>query len=80
MALHPEVQKKARVELDAVIGRGRLPDFSDRDSLPYITAIARELVRWHVVAPTGLAHQAMQEDEYAGYTIPKGTVLMPNAW
>ena len=46
MILYPEVQEKAREELDRVIGRGRLPDFTDRDSLPYINAITREVLRY----------------------------------
>lgn len=46
MLLYPEVLRKAREELDRVIGRGRLPDFTDRDSLPYITAIAKETLRY----------------------------------
>jgi cytochrome P450 len=49
MVLHPEIQVKAREEIDRVVGRGRLPDFTDRDSLPYISAIAKEALRyvWH---------------------------------
>lgn len=46
MVLHPEVQQRAREELDRVVGRGRLPDFTDRDSLPYITAITKEVLRY----------------------------------
>ena len=46
MALHPEVQAKARAELDRVIGTNRLPDFDDEEDLPYITAIVREILRF----------------------------------
>lgn len=53
MAIHPEVAKKAQVELDAVVGSGRLPDFSDRPSLPYIDAIAKECMRWKLVTNLG---------------------------
>jgi cytochrome P450 len=53
MALHPEVQIKAQAELDAVIGSGRLPDYSDRPSLPYINATVKEVLRWNPVAPLG---------------------------
>lgn len=45
MVLYPEVQEKAREELDRVIGRGRLPDFTDRDSLPYVDAVTKEVLR-----------------------------------
>lgn len=39
MTLFPEVQKKAQEELDRVIGPDRLPEFKDRDQLPYINAL-----------------------------------------
>lgn len=54
MALHPEAQKKAHAELDAVLGGKRLPDFDDRASLPYINAMAKESMRWSQVAPLGM--------------------------
>ena len=53
MTLYPDVQKKAQDEIDAVIGNDRLPDFDDRNKLPYIEAIIAELLRWLPVAPNG---------------------------
>ena len=53
MALYPEVQKKAQAEIDAVIGPNRFPDFQDRPSLPYVNALVKESMRWHLVAPLG---------------------------
>ncbi|KAG2366933.1 cytochrome P450 [Suillus spraguei] len=53
IALFPDVQKQAQAEIDAVIGPERLPSFADRDSLPYIEALVKEVLRWNVVAPTG---------------------------
>ena len=53
MAIYPEVQKKAQMEIDAVIGNNRLPDFSDRDALPYTNAIVKEAMRWQPVSPLG---------------------------
>lgn len=45
MLLYPDVQKKAQEELDRVLGKDRLPDFSDEASLPYITAVLQEVLR-----------------------------------
>jgi cytochrome P450 len=42
----PEVQVKARKELDAVCGTERTPLFSDFDNLPYINCIIKEGLRW----------------------------------
>jgi cytochrome P450 len=96
MALYPEVQKKAQSEIDAVVGLNRLPDFQDRPSLPYINAVVKESTRWNLVLPLGkpliiimvtiitasegLPHMATNDDEYNGYHIPKGTLVVGNAW
>ncbi|RPD58783.1 cytochrome P450 [Lentinus tigrinus ALCF2SS1-6] len=80
MALYPDVQKKAQEELDRVIGPSRLPDFSDRDSLPYINALVKEVLRWHVTTPTSLPHASLKDDIYNGYRIPAGSIVLPNLW
>ena len=54
MVLYPDIQEKARKELDNVVGRDRLPDFSDRLNLPYIEALYTEVLRWHPTAPQGI--------------------------
>jgi len=80
MALYPEVQKKAQAEIDAVVGPNRLPDFQDRPSLLYINAVVKESMRWNIVVPLGIPHIATNADEYDGYYIPKGTIVIGNAW
>ncbi|KAI0752764.1 cytochrome P450 [Daedaleopsis nitida] len=80
LSLHPDVVKKAQEELDAVVGLDRLPDFSDRDSLVYVNAVLKEIMRWHTVVPLSVPHFSMADDELNGYFIPAGTVLLPNIW
>jgi len=80
MVLYPDVQARAQAEIDYVIGNGRLPDFDDRASLPYVDAILRELVRWNPVIPLGIPHATSGEDVYEGYYIPKGAIVMINVW
>jgi cytochrome P450 len=53
MVAHPEVQKRAQEELDRVVGRSRLPEYSDKKDLVYIEAVIRETLRWLPVAPSG---------------------------
>ena len=53
MVLHPEVQERARHELDKVIGPDRLPTFDDFGSVPYIDALIKETLRWHPIVPLG---------------------------
>ncbi|CAA7264563.1 unnamed protein product [Cyclocybe aegerita] len=78
MVTHPHVQRKAQQELDATVGTGRLPDFSDRQSLPYLEAIYRELLRWRPPGPLGVPHCTSEDDIYNGYFIPKGTTVFSN--
>ena len=51
--LHPEVVRLAQQELDEVLGGERLPDFSDKPRLPYISAIVKEVLRWRPSSPLG---------------------------
>ena len=46
MVIHPEVVKRAQAEIDSVLGSRRLPNLDDRDKLPYIDCIVKELLRW----------------------------------
>ncbi|TFK38733.1 cytochrome P450 [Crucibulum laeve] len=80
MMLHKDVQRKAQAELDTVIGRSRMPQFSDRSSLPYVNAVLKEVLRWQPVTRLGIPHCAMNDDEYNGMHIPKGTVVFSNIW
>ncbi|KAF8219463.1 cytochrome P450 [Tricholoma matsutake] len=80
MALHPHIQKKAQKALDDVLGGQRLPDFTDFGRLPYLSAIVNEVFRWHPVTPFAVYHVCTQDDVYDGYVIPKGSIMIPNAW
>jgi len=80
LALFPQVQRRAQAELDVVVGRDRLPTFDDRPRLPYIEALCKELMRWQMVAPIGVPHLSSRDDVYRGYFIPKGSIMVANAW
>ena len=80
MVLYPNAQRNAQAELDSVIGTSRLPDFDDFDDLPYIKALCLEIHRWRQVVPLGIPHRLMEDDVYGEYFIPKGTIVMGNAW
>ncbi len=80
MTLYPEVQLKARQEIDRVVGTHRLPTLEDRPNLPYVEAVVKEAFRWHPIAPMGLPHVSAADDTCNGYFIPKGAMLLPNIW
>ena len=80
MARNTHVVKKAQKQLDDVLGGGRLPEHSDMDELPYITAIIKETFRWSPPVPMGTSHRLMEDDVYKGMFIPAGTILLENIW
>lgn len=80
MVRHPEIQRKAQFELERVVGTDRLPTFADRESLPYIEAVIREVYRMYPVAPLGIAHAAREDDIYDNMLIKKGTTVIANIW
>ncbi|KAL1725011.1 cytochrome P450 [Schizophyllum commune] len=80
MASNPHVQTRAQAELDSVVGTDRLPTMADRSALPYVNALVLEVLRSHVVVPTGAPHRVTEDDVYEGYFIPKGSLIMPVLW
>jgi hypothetical protein len=54
MALHPGAQALAQEELDAVMGPHRLPVLADREHLPYMNALVKEVLRWAPAGPLGM--------------------------
>jgi len=80
MVKYPHVYKKAQEEIDRVIGSEKLPDFDDRESLPYLNCVIKELYRWHPPTPLGVPHYSTKNDEYCGYSIPAKSMVIANIW
>ncbi|KAH8093138.1 cytochrome P450 monooxygenase [Cristinia sonorae] len=80
MVLHPEVFKKAQEEIDSIVGPDRLPDWEDRDSLPYLNCVLKEVLRWNVPVPLAVPHVATRDDVYRNYKIPAGAMVIGNIW
>ena len=64
LLLHPEVQKKAQDEIDAITKRERFPTFEDRPRLPFVNAICKEVLRWRPAAPLRESYQLVLEATY----------------
>jgi cytochrome P450 len=79
MVIYPEVQRRAQAELNAVVGRDRLPEFSDQERLPYVKAVMSECLRWLPVLPVGKSKSQMhicasQFDNSSGFAgVPHST-------
>ncbi|KAI0326116.1 cytochrome P450 [Cubamyces sp. BRFM 1775] len=80
MIMYPDVQKRAQQELDALVGPDRLPESTDRPSLTYISAIVKEVLRWHILTPLGMSHRCMEDDVYREWVIPENATVMANVW
>lgn len=46
MLTFPDVMKKAQEEIDRVVGSDRMPEFHDKDRLPYVLAVINETLRF----------------------------------
>ena len=75
MTNYPDVQKKVQDELDSVIGRGRLPEWSDRGNLPYTQATLLEVQRRANIVPNGVPRRARKDCHLGGFFIPADTIV-----
>lgn len=80
MALYPETQRIAQHEIDQTIGKEAFPTFEDRQRLPYVQALCKEVMRWRPVTPIAVPHVLRQDDFIGDYFVPKGTVVIGNTW
>ncbi|KAK1808405.1 hypothetical protein LTR12_017238 [Friedmanniomyces endolithicus] len=80
MVAYPEVQKKAQAQIDSVVGGDRSPNWKDYDSLPYVAQCVKEAMRWRPVTPLAFPHALAEDDWVDGMFLPKGTVILVNAW
>ncbi|KAK6151237.1 hypothetical protein DH2020_016169 [Rehmannia glutinosa] len=77
---HPEKLQKAKIEIDNLVGNDRLVNESDLTKLPYLQNIMSETFRLFPAAPLLLPHEATSDCTLSGYDIPRGTILIVNAW
>ena len=80
MAVHPGIQKRAQKEIDQLLKGERLPMISDYDDLPYISALIKEMYRWHVPFPYNIPKSLKEDDIYKGYRLPKGATVLEDIW
>ncbi|XP_072013048.1 cytochrome P450 2U1-like [Amphiura filiformis] len=80
MVLQPDIQEKIHAELDAEVGRNRMPTLKDRPRLPYTEATLLEMQRIGSIVPLGVPRAATFDTKLYGYDIEQGTMVMPNLW
>ncbi|KAK4783002.1 hypothetical protein SAY86_007376 [Trapa natans] len=77
---HPDVQEKAKLEIDAHIGQDCLIDELDVLKLPYLQNIISETLRLKPAAPLLVPRRTSKECEIAGYHVPRDSMVLVNAW
>ncbi|CAL9179751.1 unnamed protein product, partial [Musa hybrid cultivar] len=80
LLIHPEVLHTARAELDAKVGQGRMVEEEDIPNLPYLNCIIYETLRLYPAVPLLVPHESSQDCTVGGYDVPRGTMLLTNAW
>ncbi|RWS07435.1 Cytochrome P450 18a1-like protein [Dinothrombium tinctorium] len=54
ISVRKEVQEKVQKEIDDVVGKERMPSWSDRAQMPYTQAVVNKIQRWASVVPLNL--------------------------
>ncbi|XP_026116704.1 cytochrome P450 2F2-like [Carassius auratus] len=75
---HPEVQAKCQKEIDEVLEGKDQASYEDRHNMPYTLAVIHEVQRVANTVPLSVFHCTTKDTELMGYSIPKGTVIIPN--
>lgn len=77
MLRNPDVKRRVQEELDAVIGRERLPSIDDISSLPYTETTILETLRLSSIVPLATTHSPTRDVQINGYKIPAGSQVIP---
>ncbi|GFT37101.1 cytochrome P450 2U1, partial [Nephila pilipes] len=80
LSKHPDVQKTIQEELDAVVGRERLPSWADRPNLTYLDATIQELYRVAALFLVTTMYSNFEETTIDGYRIPKRSIIVSNLY
>jgi cytochrome P450 len=79
LARHPRDEARLHAEIDAVLGRGRLPDAGDVSDLPFTRMVFAESMRLYPPAWL-LARVAIENHEARGYVIQAGSLVVMSPW
>ena len=74
----PEVQKKCFEEIQRNVGCDRMICLEDKTKLPYVEATLMEVLRHADIGPLSLVRTVPRDTEFKGYTIPTGSLIIPN--
>ncbi|KAK9777193.1 putative Cytochrome P450 [Seiridium cardinale] len=79
MLHYPDWQRKLQAEIDDVC-HGECPAWIQREKMPLLRAVVKEVIRWRPPVPTGIPHATEADDVWNGYFIPKGATIHALEW
>ncbi|XP_072290785.1 cytochrome P450 2F3-like [Eucyclogobius newberryi] len=74
----PHIQERCQQEIDQVLEGKDYVVFEDRHKMPYVQAVNHEVQRVAKTVPLSVFHATTKDTELMGYSIPKGTLIIPN--
>ncbi|XP_039133154.1 cytochrome P450 71A1-like [Dioscorea cayenensis subsp. rotundata] len=77
---NPKVMKKLKEEAKSVAGKDSVVTEENVNKMPYLKAVAKEVLRLHPPAPLLLPRETIEDIELEGYKIPAKTRVLINAW
>ncbi|XP_023929504.1 cytochrome P450 81C13 [Quercus suber] len=77
---HPKVLQKVKAEIDSQVGCERLINDLDLAKLPYLRCVINETLRLYPTSPLLLPHCSSADCTVVGFHIPRGTIMLVNAW
>ncbi|KAM9470434.1 cytochrome P450 2F2-like [Clarias gariepinus] len=75
---YPDIQERCQQEIDEVLLGKSEVSFEDRHDMPYTQAVMHESQRIANIVPLSVFHSTTRDTELMGYSIPKGTIIIPN--
>nr|XP_060622706.1 cytochrome P450 2J5-like [Anolis sagrei ordinatus] len=74
----PDVQEKSYKEINALLGPSHTITYEDRIKLPYTNAVLHEILRFSNTTGVGPLRACSKDITVLGFSIPKGTLVLPN--
>ncbi|KAL8245536.1 hypothetical protein R6Q59_011794 [Mikania micrantha] len=74
------VMKRVQKELEEVVGLNNMVEESHLLKLEYLDVVIKETHRLHVIAPFLIPRSPSKACVVGGHTIPKGSIVLLNAW
>uniref|UniRef100_A0AAQ6IA54 Cytochrome P450, family 2, subfamily X, polypeptide 9 n=1 Tax=Anabas testudineus TaxID=64144 RepID=A0AAQ6IA54_ANATE len=75
---YPQIQERCQQEIDKVLDGKDDASFEDRHQMPYVQAVIHEIQRVANTVPLSFFHCTTKDTELLGYSIPRGTIIIPN--